>query len=88
MTTTTLLRSLYERLELRAWSLLPTRVRRRLTTYGIAELVAQLPDEPKASRVTVGELLEIGLRFDRPTGRAPERSEQAEIRRELTAVER
>jgi hypothetical protein len=64
------LRSVYERLELRVWSLLPTRVRRRLTTYGIAELMAQLPDEPKASRVTVAELLEIG---SPPSERRPRR---------------
>jgi hypothetical protein len=37
------LRSLYERLELRLWSILPTRMRRRLTTYGIAELTALPP---------------------------------------------
>jgi hypothetical protein len=36
-------RSLYERLELRLWSILPKRMRRRLTTYGIAELTALPP---------------------------------------------
>ena len=37
------LRSLYERVELRLWSLLPTRTRRRLTTYGLAELSLPSP---------------------------------------------
>jgi hypothetical protein len=45
------LRSLYERLELRVWSLLPTRMRRRLTTYGLAELTELAPlDEKETSR--------------------------------------
>ena len=37
------LRSIYERLELRVWTLLPERMRRRLTTYGIADLLATPP---------------------------------------------
>jgi hypothetical protein len=37
------LRSMYERLELRVWSLLPERTRRRLTTYGIADLLETPP---------------------------------------------
>jgi hypothetical protein len=52
------LRSLYERVELRLWGLLPRRVRRRLTTYGIAELVACPPlDDRDTSHITVNELL-------------------------------
>jgi hypothetical protein len=55
------LRSLYERVELRLWGLLPTRMRRRLTTYGIAEMIASPPlDSRDTSRITVSELLEFG----------------------------
>ena len=34
---------MYERLELRVWTHLPERMRRRLTTYGIADLLATPP---------------------------------------------
>jgi hypothetical protein len=37
------LRSIYERLELRLWGLLPTRTRQRLATYGLAELRPEHP---------------------------------------------
>jgi hypothetical protein len=58
------LRSLYERLELRLWTHLPARMRRRLTTYGIADLMATPPlrrdappeprDAPRERRRTLG----------------------------------
>jgi hypothetical protein len=52
------LRSLYERLELRLWGVLPARLRRRLTTYGIAELLACPPlDHRDTAHITVSELL-------------------------------
>jgi hypothetical protein len=53
------LRSLYERVELRLWNLLPRRIRRRLTTYGIADLIARPPLESRDSAgITVRELLD------------------------------
>jgi hypothetical protein len=59
------LRSFYERLELRLWGVLPTRMRRRLTTYGIAEMIASPPlDGRETSHITVSELLE----FSSPDG--------------------
>jgi hypothetical protein len=54
------LRSLYERAELRLWGLLPARLRRRLTTYGIADLLARPQLETRdMAQVTVDDLLDV-----------------------------
>jgi hypothetical protein len=54
------LRSLYERAELRLWGLLPARLRRRLTTYGIADLLARPQLETRdTAQVTVDDLLDV-----------------------------
>jgi hypothetical protein len=48
---------MYERLELRVWSRLPERMRRRLTTYGIADLLETPPlrrEAPTGEGRTVG----------------------------------
>ena len=58
------LRHVGERIELRIWSWLPHRVRKRLTTYGLAEFDSHLPAEQRGE-ANSRELLDAVARADR-----------------------